>query len=166
MKKIVIALSLGLFLSIFTLNSARAASIGFIDTIKILQESKHGIAAIKKLETTQAKSITQLEELTKQREEAEKAKDTEKVELLTSEMQAIAYSAQNELQAMQESIFGVISVELEAIVKEYRAKKGLTVIFNHTDVIAFDPAADITDDIMLEFNKKVLDFDKKQENKQ
>ncbi len=167
MKNYLFTLVLSLFVSFFAATNAMAnGEIGFIDTVKILQQSVHGKEAIKILESAQTEGISKLEELSKKRDEAEKAKDAEKMELLTAEMQALAFSVQNEVQALQESIFATIGAELEAIVKEYRAKKGLAVIFNHADVITFDPKSDITDDIMEEFNKKKIEFAKNEEKAQ
>ncbi len=162
MKKQLITIALSLALCIFAQSEAKAQSnIGFIDTVKILQESEPGKVAIKRLETIQNEGIAKLESLEKTRVEAEKAEKKEDLERITNEMQAIAYTMQNQLQQEQELIFGMITQELETIVKKYREDKGLAVVFNHTDVITFDPKADITNDIMTIFNKVKMDFDKK-----
>lgn len=160
MKKQILALFIGLTISTFTFNEAHAKSeIGFIDTVKILQESKPGAKGIARLEALQASTIKKLEALEKKRSDAEKKKDADLVQSVTSEMQAVAYEAQNKLQVEQEAVFSLITNELTTIVNKYRKDNNLTVIFNHSDVISFDPKADITLDIMKEFNKKKLNFD-------
>lgn len=160
MKKQILALFIGLTILGFNINEAHAKSeIGFIDTVKILQESKPGKKGISRLETLQATAVKQLEALEKKRSDAETKKDAELTERIASEMQAIAYDLQNKMQAEQEAIFSLITDELTKIVNKYRKDNDLTVIFNHSDVISFDPEADITSDIIKEFNKKTLNFD-------
>ncbi len=160
MKKQILAIFLSVSLLGFAFGDAHAKSeIGFIDTVKILQESKLGKEGIARLETLQTGAVKQLEALEKKRAAADKKKDAELVESLSTEMQAIAYELQNKLQSQQELIFGLITQELTKIVEKYRNDNGLTVIFNHSDVISFDPKADITAGIMKEFNKAKLDFD-------
>lgn len=159
MKKHILSVFLSLTILGFVFSDAYAKSeIGFIDTVKILQESKPGKDGIARLETLQSTAIKKLEVLEKKRSNAEKKKDTELVERVSTEMQAIAYDLQNKLQGEQEAVFALITQELTAIVEEYRKNNGLTVIFNHSDVISFDPKADITAGIMKEFNKKKIDF--------
>lgn len=135
------------------------SDIGFIDTVRILQESKPGMEGIARLEKLQADAVKQLEALEAKRSAAEKKKDTKMVESIATEMQAIAYELQNKLQSEQEIVFALITQELTNIVEQYRKDMKLTVIFNHSDVISFDPKADITQKVMKEFNKKKLNFD-------
>ena len=135
------------------------SEIGFIDTVKILQESKLGQEGMARLEVLQSGAIKQLEGLEKKRSAAEKAKKTELATQISAEMQAVAYELQNTLQQKQEAIFTLITQELTIIVEEYREANGLTVIFNHSDVISFDPKADITSSIMEIFNTKIINFD-------
>ncbi len=158
MKKTFLLLS-GLLLSVLLTGQSFASDIGFIDTVKIFQESKHGKNVIKTLEELNKNSAAQIEALIKQKDEAEKANDQEKVNKLNDEINALAYILQTEFQQKQEAYFAIISTELSNLVNEYRAKKNLAVIFNHSDVITFDPAADITNDIMQEFNQKEINLE-------
>jgi len=159
MKKQILSMFLSLAVLVFVSSDAYGKSeIGFIDTVRILQESKPGKEGIARLEALQSTAVKKLEKLEKKRSAAEEKKDTERVERVSAEMQAIAYDLQSQLQEEQEAVFAIITQELTTIVEEYRKNNNLTVIFNHSDVISFDPKADITQGIMKEFNKKKIDF--------
>ena len=159
MKKQIIAILLSVTVFGFAFSEAQAKpEIGFIDTVKILQESKLGEEAITYLKKLQNDAEKEVQALEKKYKDAEAKKDSELVERITTEMQAMVYDLQNKLQVEQEAVLALITSELTNVVKKYRKDSGLLAIFLHNDVMAFDPKADITPQIMEEFNKKKIDF--------
>lgn len=132
--------------------------IGFIDTIKILQESDHGKTAVNRMDTFQNSAVKQLEAMEAERVKAEKAKDTEKMNRINMEMQAYAYELQNKLQAEQELVFNKVSEELNKTVDAYRKEHKLSVVLNASDAISYDESADVTQEIMDAFNALTLEF--------
>lgn len=132
--------------------------IGVIDTVTIFQQSEPGKAAIAFLESLQEDAIARLKPLEEKLNVARESENEEEFKEIAAQMQSIAGEFQEALKVQQEVIYGTITQELTALIEKYRAEKQLTVIFNKTDLISYDPAQDISNDIMVAFNKISLDY--------
>lgn len=160
MKKLIAITSTFLF-SLLIIGQAMAIEIAVVDTNKIFEESKPGKAVVEYLNETQKEMIKKLEAIEEKRKKAEK--DESQKELLANlekEMQATAYEAQTKIQAMQEKIFAIVSAKLIETIEAYRSEKKISVILHASDLISFDKQIDVTNDIMQEFNKIKIDFNK------
>lgn len=133
-------------------------AVGVIDTVSLLRESTPGKAAISYLENLQDNAIARLKPLEEKLNNARENQNEEEFKEIAMQMQSISTEFQEALKIQQEVIFGVITQELTTIIDSYRSEKNITVIFNTSDLISYDKNADISQDIMLEFNKVAIDY--------
>jgi outer membrane protein len=162
--------SVFLFLTIFTVVSASAApSVGVVNLQQVLDKSRAGIAAKKKMEAKMKEFKASLdkekEEVLAFQKELQKKADawneaTKKEKALELQRKKRDFrvkqdDANLEMRNLQEKHLAPIMKELESIVEQVAKAKGISVIMPNTAVLYFDKNVDMTKEVTAALNKKM-----------
>ncbi|MCI5158976.1 MAG: OmpH family outer membrane protein [Candidatus Electrothrix sp. AUS1_2] len=168
-----IFLSVFFFLTIFTAFTAVSASaspsVGVVNLQQVLDKSRAGLAAKKKMEAKMKEFKASLDKekedvLAFQEEMRKKAdawnEETKKEKALELQRKKRDFrvkqdDANLEMRNLQEKHLAPIMKELEGIVEEVAKAKGISVIIPNTAVLYSDKNVDMTEDITAALNKKM-----------
>lgn len=134
-------------------NQPKQSVVGVVDTSRVYQESEAGKAGVKYLESLQAKMQNDLSTM----QEKLQKNPTEET---TKEFQTLYSSFQQQLSTEQQRIILKLNDSLQAVLDAYRTEKGLEVIVGTESVLSVSPEADVTNDIIVEMNKRSIAFEK------
>ncbi|MCW5212698.1 OmpH family outer membrane protein [Desulfobulbus sp. TB] len=154
---------------VFTAVSASAASrVGVVNLQQVLDKSKVGMAATKKMEAKMQQFKTSLDRekravLTLQRNMKKKAdvwnEATKKEKLLELQRKKRDFrvkqdDANLEMRNLQEKYLAPIMKQLEVVVKEVARAKGVSVILPNTAVLYSDKSVHMTDEVTRALDRK------------
>jgi outer membrane protein len=163
MKKTIIVLSTILVVCFFAYAETK---IGIINGQRLIEETKRGKALAEKLEAVgkdkQAKLNIMQDEIKKLEKDLmspalnEDTKEKKALEMQNKRTAAKRFieDSQREMQIKTEQEMNALKIEIQPIIQQVGKEKGLTIILEITAVAYFDPAADITDDIIKIMDSK------------
>lgn len=111
-----------------------------------------GKAGLKKIEALQAKMQSQLDEI------QAKLEKNPSDEAAMREMQKVFGAAQQQMQAEGENIANQIFDAIQKSIDNYRKSNGYAVLIRQDALASYDPALDVTDEVMREANKLSIEF--------
>ncbi len=145
-----IALSLVL---VFSVTGCATAKIVVVDPARLFQESEPGKAGIEHLK--QLESAVQ-EQLKAAQGMIEKAPNDE---ALRGRVQKTFMGYQQLVNAEQQKVVQKINGLMQQTLQDYRSQKGYTAIMNAEGLLAFDPKADVTTEVIEAMNKNKVSFE-------
>jgi outer membrane protein len=163
MKKTLIVLSCILMACFYTFAETK---IGIINGQRLIEGTKRGRALAEKMEAIgkdkQAKLNAMQDEIKKLEKDLmspalnEDTKEKKSLELQnkTTAAKRFIEDSQREMQIKTEQEMNTLKTEIQPIIQQVGKEKGLTIILEITAVAYFDPAADITDDIIRIMDSK------------
>ena len=146
-----------------------AEKVGFINLQRLVNESKMGKAAkedIQKLRAAKQAQLTQkLNEINKLRgqinktgNQMEPGERRDKIEILQKaykEYQRLVADAKEDLTREDKELVGIILQKADGVLKKVAKKNNYAIIIKDANAVGYlDPAADITDMVLKELNKK------------
>ncbi len=149
--------------------ASAAPSVAVVNLQKVLEKSKAGATAKKKMEAKmkefktdlekEKKDVLALQEEMKKKisvwsEEKKKEKALE-LQRKKRDFKVKQEDANIEMRTLQEKYLAPIMQKLETIVKEVAKKKGVSVIMPNTAVLYFDKTVDITEAVTSALNAKM-----------
>lgn len=158
------------FLTIFSVVSASAGlGVGVVNLQQVLDKSRAGIAAKRKMETKMKEFKASLDKekevvVALQKEMQKKAdawnEVTRKEKALELQRKKRDFrvkqdDANLEMRTLQEKHLAPIMKQLETVVKEVAKEKGVSVIMPNTAVLYHDKSVDMTDAVTSALNKKM-----------
>jgi outer membrane protein len=167
---VLILSSVFFFLTVFTVVSASAApSVGVVNLQQVLDKSRAGVVAKKKMEAKMKEFKASLDKekeavLTLQKEMQKKAdawnEATKKEKALELQRKKRDFrtkqdDANLEMRNLQEKHLAPIMKKLEVVVKDVAREKGVSVIMPNTAVLYHDKSVDMTDAVTAALNKKM-----------
>jgi len=163
MKKTLIGVVTILFVSIFAFSQMK---IGIINGQKLIEGTKRGRAIASKLENLGKQKQEQLNNLQAEIKKLEKDLMSPALNDETKEKKALALQnkrtavkrfvedSQREMQIKSEQEMNTLKAEIQPIIQQVGKTKGLAIILEITAVAYYDPAVDITDDIIKIMDSK------------
>ena len=145
-----IALSLVL---LFSVTACAANKIAVVDPARLFQESEPGKAGIDHLKQLEA---AMQEQLKVAQGMIEKAPNDE---ALRARFQKTFVGYQQLVNAEQQKVVQQINGLMQKTLEAYRTKNGYSVIMNTEGLLAFDPKADVTKDVIAEMNQNKVTFE-------
>jgi len=157
MKKTLIIVMAILMLSVFTYSQSK---IGIINAQKLLEQTKKGRSVAQKIENIGKQKQATLKNMQSEIKRLEKelmspalndaTKEKKALELQNKRTEAKRFieDTQREMQMMSQQEMVKLQEEIRPIIMRVGKEKGLTVILEITAVAYYDPAADITNDII------------------
>ena len=167
---VLVLVSIFFFLTVCTASSVSAApSVGVVNLQQVLDKSKAGRAAKKKMEAKMNEFKASLDKekkkvLALQSEMRKKAdiwnEETRKEKALELQREKRDFRVQQddanlEMRTLQEKYLAPIMKKLEVVVEEVAKAKGVPVILPNTAVLYFDKTVDMTDDVTKALNRKM-----------
>lgn len=167
---VLILSSVFFFLTVFTVVSVSAApSVGVVNLQQVLDTSRAGVAAKKKMEAKMNEFKASLDKekeavVALQKEMQKKAdawnETTRKEKALELQRKKRDFrvkqdDANQEMRTLQEKHLAPIMKKLEAVVKEVAKAKGVSVIIPNTAVLYHDKSVNMTDAVTAALNKKM-----------
>lgn len=145
-----IALSLVL---LFSVTACAANKIAVVDPARLFQESEPGKAGIDHLKQLEA---AMQEQLKVAQGMIEKAPNDE---ALRARFQKTFVGYQQLVNAEQQKVVQQINGLMQKTLEAYRTKNGYSVIMNTEGLLAFDPKADVTKEVITEMNQNKVTFE-------
>lgn len=154
---------------VFTTVSASAASrVGVVNLQQVLDKSRVGMAATKKMEARmqqfknsldrEKRTVLALQRNMKKKADVwnESTKKEKRLELQrkTRDFRVKQDDANLEMRNLQEKYLAPIMKQLEVVVKEVARAKGISVILPNTAVLYADKSADMTDEVTRALNRR------------
>ena len=147
------AFALSLVLVFAVTGCAATSKIAVVDPARLFQESDPGKAGIDHLKQLEA---AMQEQLKTAQGMIEKAPNDEG---LRARFQKTFVGYQQLVNAEQQKVVQQINGLMQKTLEAYRTKNGYSVIMNTEGLLAFDPAADVTKDVLVEMNKNKVTFE-------
>lgn len=163
MKKFLIGVVSILILSIFAFSEMK---IGVINSQKLIMGTKKGRAIAAELEKIGKEKQNKLDTMRAEIKKLEKELMSPALNNETKEKKALELQnkrtaikrfvedTQREMQLKTEQDMNVLKAEIHPIIQQVGKEKGLAIILEITAVAYFDPAVDITDDIIKIMDSK------------
>lgn len=129
-----------------------APKIGVVDIARLMRDSVPGKEGVKFIETQQAAMQKKLDDIQDKLE-----KDPKNEELL-QELQKVYASAQQKIQAEGQNVANLIFDAVQRVINRYRQEKGYLVLAGSDAVASYDPAIDVTKEILAELDKEKVEF--------
>ena len=159
-----------LFLSFALLQAQQTVKIGVVDSQKILFNSNRGKEVLAQLEKKSKEMQSKLDKLDKEIQQLENKISTQRValdpEALTklgdelqkkrTERQRFWEDSQREIASLRARLFTKMRNEILPIIQQIGKEKGYTLIVDLGDAgaIYWDPAVDITDEVIKRYNQQ------------
>lgn len=141
-----------LFLGACESGGGNDAKIAVADVSRLMGDSVPGKAGIKFLEDRRAKFQTELDGL------QDKLKNNPNDEALMGELQKALAASQQQLQAEGQNVAALLFDTLQRVLDKFREAEGYALILGQDTVASFAKSADVTDAVMRELDKEVIDF--------
>jgi len=157
MKKTLIIVMAILILSVFTYSQSK---IGIINPQKLLEVTKKGKAVSQKIQNISSQKEATLKNMQSEIKRLEKelmspalnttAKESKALELQNKKTATKRFyeDTQREMQMLYQQEMQKLQQQIIPIIQRVGKEKGLTVILEVTNVAYYDPAADITNEII------------------
>jgi len=157
MKKTLIIVMAILMLSVFTYSQSK---IGIINAQKLLEQTKKGRSVAQKIENIGKQKQATLKNMQSEIKRLEKelmspalnttAKESKALELQNKKTATKRFyeDTQREMQMLYQQEMQKLQQQIIPIIQRVGKEKGLTVILEVTNVAYYDPAADITNEII------------------
>lgn len=126
--------------------------IAVADVSRLMRDSAPGKAGIKFLEGRQAKFQKELDDI------QERLEKNPSDEAAMKDLQRVYSASQQQIQAEGQNVAALLFDTLQRILDQFRERNGYLLILGQDTVASFAKSADITDAIMKELDKEVIDF--------
>ncbi len=136
----------------FGTNNGNNIKIAVADVSKLMGESVPGKAGIKFLEGRRAQFQKDLDEL------QEKIKKNPSDDAVMNELQKALAVSQQQLQAEGQNVANLLFDTLQRVLDKFREAGGYAVILSQDMVASFSRTVDVTDLVMKELDKEVIEF--------
>jgi outer membrane protein len=163
MKKTLSILSIILIFSVLAFSEVK---IGIINAQKLVEESKKGKEIAEKFEKMKNEKESQFNTMQNEVAKIEKellspalnneTREKKSIDLQNkkTELKRFAEDSQQELQLSLEKELNILKNEIKPIIDQLGKEKGFTIILEVPAVAYYDPAADITDEIIKIMDSK------------
>lgn len=126
--------------------------IAVADVSRLMRDSVPGKAGIKFLEGRQAKFQKELDNI------QDRLDKDPTDEVAMKDLQRVYSASQQQIQAEGQNVAAMLFDTLQRILDKFREENGYTLILGQDTVASFAKSVDVTDAIMKELDKEVLDF--------
>lgn len=125
---------------------------GVVDIASLMRDSVPGKEGVKFIETQQAAMQKQLDEI-----QGKLEKDPENKDLM-QQLQRVYATAQQKMQAEGQHVANLIYDSIQKVLNDFRKDKGYAMLVSSDALASFDPAIDVTKEVLAEVDKLKLEF--------
>lgn len=126
--------------------------IAVADVSRLMRDSLPGKAGIKFLESRQTKFQSELDDI------QDRLEKNPSDEAAMKDLQRVYTASQQQIQAEGQNVAALLFDTLQRILDQFREKNGYTLILGQDTVASFAKSVDVTDAVMKELDKEVIDF--------
>lgn len=126
--------------------------IAVADVSRLMRDSVPGKAGIKFLESRQTKFQQELDDI------QDRLEKNPSDEAAMKDLQRVYSASQQQIQAEGQKVAALLFDTLQRILDQFREKNGYTLILGQDTVASFAKSVDVTDALMKELDKEVIDF--------
>lgn len=132
--------------------------IAVVDMARLLRDSVPGKDGVKFIEGLQSKMQTDLDAI------QDKIEKNPQDEAAMRDLQRVYATSQQRMQAEGQNVVNILMDTVQRVLNAYRASKDYDVIIGADATATFNPAIDVTNEVMAEVDKQKIEFKPLPEN--
>lgn len=152
MRIICMLLAMSISFALAGCDNQESPKLGVVDMNRLMADSSPGKAGLQYIESQQKELQAKLDAI------QDRIEKNPQDEAAMQELQTVYAASQQKIQTEGQAVVTRLLESIQGAVDSFRKEKGYAMLIRKEAIDSFDPALDITNELMVEINKIKLDF--------